>query len=137
MKGRGFLTLGAQIQKCFMSIHKVLHLALATTFFREILVFIGYLVDFCTFFIILRHFISFDNRKKKKKRCTFLTVVWGNLFLSSIILHIADKPTRKALDELSDLFSYLRIWRIEKNIYIDALMPPIESYHRNLFFQVS
>ncbi|XP_006443036.2 eIF-2-alpha kinase GCN2 [Citrus clementina] len=48
----------------------------------------------------------------------------------------ADKPTRKALDELSDLFSYLRIWRIEKNIYIDVLMPPIESYHRNLFFQV-
>ncbi|XP_006478695.2 eIF-2-alpha kinase GCN2 isoform X1 [Citrus sinensis] len=47
-----------------------------------------------------------------------------------------DKPTRKALDELYDLFSYLRIWRIEKNIYIDALMPPIESYHRNLFFQV-
>lgn len=48
----------------------------------------------------------------------------------------ADKPTRKALDELSDLFSYLRIWRIEKHVYIDALMPPIESYHRNLFFQV-
>lgn len=48
----------------------------------------------------------------------------------------ADKPTRKALDELSDLCSYLRIWRIEKHVYIDALMPPTESYHRDLFFQV-
>ncbi|XP_042985524.1 eIF-2-alpha kinase GCN2 isoform X3 [Carya illinoinensis] len=47
----------------------------------------------------------------------------------------ADKPTRKALDELSDLCSYLRIWRIEKHVYIDALMPPTESYHRDLFFQ--
>ncbi|KAK6255367.1 hypothetical protein SCA6_016672 [Theobroma cacao] len=47
----------------------------------------------------------------------------------------ADKPTRKALDELSDLFSYLRVWRIEKHVYIDALMPPTESYHRDLFFQ--
>ncbi|KAH7572811.1 hypothetical protein JRO89_XS03G0018000 [Xanthoceras sorbifolium] len=48
----------------------------------------------------------------------------------------SDKPTRKALDELSDLFSYLRIWRIEKHVYIDALMPPTESYHRDLFFQI-
>ncbi|KAJ0093671.1 hypothetical protein Patl1_26369 [Pistacia atlantica] len=48
----------------------------------------------------------------------------------------ADKPTRKALDELSDLFSYLRVWRIEKHAYIDALMPPTENYHRDLFFQV-
>lgn len=51
-------------------------------------------------------------------------------------LPAADTPTRKALDELSDLFSYLRVWRIEKNVYIDALMPPTESYHRDLFFQV-
>ncbi|XVF29350.1 hypothetical protein REPUB_Repub15cG0113100 [Reevesia pubescens] len=48
----------------------------------------------------------------------------------------ADKPTRKALDELSDLFSYLRVWRIEKHVYIDALMPPTENYHRDLFFQI-
>lgn len=48
----------------------------------------------------------------------------------------ADKPTRKALDELADLFSYLRVWRIEKHVFIDALMPPTESYHRDLFFQV-
>ncbi|XP_039054729.1 eIF-2-alpha kinase GCN2 isoform X2 [Hibiscus syriacus] len=48
----------------------------------------------------------------------------------------ADKPTRKALDELSDLFSYLRIWRIERHVYIDPLMPPTENYHRDLFFQI-
>ncbi|XP_022761656.1 eIF-2-alpha kinase GCN2 isoform X2 [Durio zibethinus] len=48
----------------------------------------------------------------------------------------ADKPTRKALDELSDLFSYLRVWRIEKHVYIDALMPPTENYHRDIFFQI-
>ncbi|RDY12691.1 eIF-2-alpha kinase GCN2, partial [Mucuna pruriens] len=48
----------------------------------------------------------------------------------------SDKRTFKALDELSELVSLLRIWRIDKNIYIDALMPPTESYHRDLFFQV-
>ncbi|KAK9997208.1 hypothetical protein SO802_021894 [Lithocarpus litseifolius] len=48
----------------------------------------------------------------------------------------ADKLTRKALDELSDLFTYLRVWRVAKHVYIDALMPPTESYHRDLFFQV-
>lgn len=48
----------------------------------------------------------------------------------------AEKLTRKALDELSELFSYLRVWRIEKHVFIDALMPPDESYHRDLFFQI-
>ncbi|KAG2397819.1 eIF-2-alpha kinase [Vigna angularis] len=48
----------------------------------------------------------------------------------------SDKRTFKVLDELSELVSLLRIWKIEKNIYIDALMPPTESYHRDLFFQV-
>lgn len=48
----------------------------------------------------------------------------------------ADKPTRKALDELSTLFSYLRTWKIEKNVYINALLPPSERYHRDIFFQV-
>ncbi|XP_027353753.1 eIF-2-alpha kinase GCN2 isoform X2 [Abrus precatorius] len=48
----------------------------------------------------------------------------------------SDKRTFKALDELSELVSLLRIWRINKNIYIDALMPPTESYHRDMFFQV-
>lgn len=47
-----------------------------------------------------------------------------------------DKATRKALDELSDVCSYLRVWRIERRVYIDPLMPPTESYHRELFFQV-
>ncbi|GLT96768.1 hypothetical protein SLE2022_143680 [Rubroshorea leprosula] len=47
-----------------------------------------------------------------------------------------DKPTRKALDELTELFSYLRVWRIEKHVYVDALMPPTENYHRDLFFQI-
>lgn len=47
-----------------------------------------------------------------------------------------DKHTSKALDELSELFSYLRVWKIEKHIYIDSLMPPTEYYHRDLFFQV-
>ncbi|KAA8527288.1 hypothetical protein F0562_034615 [Nyssa sinensis] len=48
----------------------------------------------------------------------------------------ADKPIRKALDELSELLSYLRVWRIDKHVFIDALMPPTESYHRDLFFQI-
>ncbi|XP_052207319.1 eIF-2-alpha kinase GCN2 isoform X3 [Diospyros lotus] len=48
----------------------------------------------------------------------------------------ADKFTRKALDELSELFSYLRVWKIEKHVFIDALMPPTESYHNDLFFQI-
>ncbi|KAF5733896.1 Kinase family protein isoform 2 [Tripterygium wilfordii] len=48
----------------------------------------------------------------------------------------SDKPTRKALDELSDLLSYLRVWKIESHVYIDALIPPTENYHRNLFFQI-
>ncbi|CAJ2679073.1 unnamed protein product [Trifolium pratense] len=48
----------------------------------------------------------------------------------------SDKRTFKALDELSELANLLRIWRIDKNVYIDALMAPNESYHRDLFFQV-
>ncbi|MED6122446.1 eukaryotic translation initiation factor 2-alpha kinase [Stylosanthes scabra] len=48
----------------------------------------------------------------------------------------SDKRTYKALDELSELLKLLRIWRIDKNVYIDALMTPTESYHRDIFFQV-
>lgn len=48
----------------------------------------------------------------------------------------ADKSTHKALDELAELLNYLRVWRIDKRLYVDALMPPTESYHRNLYFQV-
>ncbi|XP_048233579.1 eIF-2-alpha kinase GCN2 isoform X3 [Ricinus communis] len=48
----------------------------------------------------------------------------------------ADSPTRKALDELSDLVIYLKVWKIEHHVYINALMPPTENYHRGLFFQI-
>ncbi|KAI3503993.1 hypothetical protein L1887_32537 [Cichorium endivia] len=48
----------------------------------------------------------------------------------------ADTLTRKALDELSQLFNYLRIWRINKNVFIDPLMPPTEGYHKDSFFQI-
>ncbi|KAL3835059.1 hypothetical protein ACJIZ3_009795 [Penstemon smallii] len=48
----------------------------------------------------------------------------------------ADKSTRKALDELSELFNYLRIWRIDRHVILDALLPPTESYHRKLYFQI-
>lgn len=47
-----------------------------------------------------------------------------------------DKPIRKALDELLNLFNHLRVWRLETNVYIDALMSPTEGYHRDIFFQV-
>ncbi|KAK6776172.1 hypothetical protein RDI58_027173 [Solanum bulbocastanum] len=47
-----------------------------------------------------------------------------------------DKTTRKALEDLSELFNYLRVWRLDQRVYVDALMPPTESYHRNLFFQI-
>ncbi|XP_038885258.1 eIF-2-alpha kinase GCN2 isoform X2 [Benincasa hispida] len=47
-----------------------------------------------------------------------------------------DKPMHKALDELLNLFNYLRMWRLETNVYIDALMSPTEGYHRDIFFQV-
>ncbi|RAL54983.1 hypothetical protein DM860_013679 [Cuscuta australis] len=48
----------------------------------------------------------------------------------------ADDLTHKALDEISDLFNYLRVWKIEKRVYVDVLMPPTESYHRNLYYQI-
>ncbi|KAI3756674.1 hypothetical protein L1987_56496 [Smallanthus sonchifolius] len=47
-----------------------------------------------------------------------------------------DTLTRKALDELSQLFNYLRIWKIDQYVFIDPLMPPTEGYHRNSFFQI-
>ncbi|XP_057781604.1 eIF-2-alpha kinase GCN2 isoform X2 [Salvia miltiorrhiza] len=48
----------------------------------------------------------------------------------------ADKSIRKALDEVSELFNYLRVWKIERHVFVDALMPPTEYYHRNLYFQI-
>lgn len=53
------------------------------------------------------------------------------------LLPNVDKTTHKALEDLSQLFNYLRVWRLDQRVYVDALMPPTESYHRNLFFQVS
>lgn len=47
-----------------------------------------------------------------------------------------DNSTRDALEELSLLLSYLRWWNLEKQISIDALMPPPETYYKGLFFQV-
>lgn len=58
------------------------------------------------------------------------------IIYSHIWVSYADKPIRKALDELSDLFSYLRVWKIDQYVYINALMPPSESYYHDLFFQV-
>lgn len=55
---------------------------------------------------------------------------------NKMLYTITDNKTRKALDELLDLFSYLRVWRIEKHVFVDVLMPPTEFYHRQLFFQV-
>ncbi|KAK4404086.1 eIF-2-alpha kinase GCN2 [Sesamum angolense] len=34
----------------------------------------------------------------------------------------ADKSTRKALDELAELFNYLRVWKIDRHVFLDALM---------------
>lgn len=48
-----------------------------------------------------------------------------------------DKASRKALDDLSDMYNYLRIWRIEKTVFIDSFMTPTEFYHRDIFFQVT
>ncbi|XP_051116780.1 eIF-2-alpha kinase GCN2 [Andrographis paniculata] len=48
----------------------------------------------------------------------------------------ADKSTHKALHELSELFNYLRVWKIDRHVFLDALMPPTEFYHRNLYFQI-
>lgn len=60
-------------------------------------------------------------------------------FMRKLIFGVtnADKTTRKALEDLSELFNYLRVWRLDQHVYVDALMPPTESYNRNLFFQVS
>lgn len=47
-----------------------------------------------------------------------------------------EKFAHKALEELSTLFSYLRVWNIEKNISLDVLMPPTEDYFRGIYFQI-
>lgn len=51
---------------------------------------------------------------------------------------LADSPlTSSAIDELSTLQSYLRVWNIGKHVYVDALMAPVEEYYKGLFFQVN
>lgn len=47
-----------------------------------------------------------------------------------------DRFTLAALEELSTLLSYLRVWEIERHIFIDALMLPSEEYHNGIFFQI-
>nr|GEX49592.1 eIF-2-alpha kinase GCN2 isoform X1 [Tanacetum cinerariifolium]GEX51228.1 eIF-2-alpha kinase GCN2 isoform X1 [Tanacetum cinerariifolium] len=47
-----------------------------------------------------------------------------------------DTLAMKALDELSQILMYLRIWKIDKNVFIDPLIPPTEGYYRDSFFQV-
>ncbi|KAL8139636.1 hypothetical protein V2J09_005657 [Rumex salicifolius] len=39
----------------------------------------------------------------------------------------ADKSTRKALDDLSELFNFLRVWKIESNVYLRKESPGIPS----------
>ncbi|KAG9447065.1 hypothetical protein H6P81_013193 [Aristolochia fimbriata] len=48
----------------------------------------------------------------------------------------SDKSIRNALDELSALITYLRVWKIENHVSIDVLMPPTDGYYRELFFQL-
>ncbi|GJU33651.1 EIF-2-alpha kinase GCN2 isoform X1 [Tanacetum coccineum] len=47
-----------------------------------------------------------------------------------------DTLAMKALDELSQILMYLRIWKIDKNVFIDPLIPPTEGYYRDSFFQI-
>lgn len=47
-----------------------------------------------------------------------------------------DRFTLAALEELSTLLSYLRVWEIETRVFIDALMSPTEEYHKGMFFQI-
>ncbi|KAL6650949.1 hypothetical protein ACP70R_009874 [Stipagrostis hirtigluma subsp. patula] len=47
-----------------------------------------------------------------------------------------DKSACKALDDLSALLKFLRVWSVEKQITIDVLMPPSECYYTNIFFQM-
>ncbi|MCO5571335.1 hypothetical protein L7F22_025073 [Adiantum nelumboides] len=41
-----------------------------------------------------------------------------------------------AIEELSTLQSYLRVWSIGKHVHVDALMIPVEEYHQGIYFQV-
>ncbi|KAH7351666.1 hypothetical protein KP509_19G008700 [Ceratopteris richardii] len=60
-----------------------------------------------------------------------------DLALSRLRGGLADYPrVSAAIDELAALQSYLRVWDIYKHVYIDALMVPVEEYHKRVYFQV-
>jgi translation initiation factor 2-alpha kinase 4 len=44
--------------------------------------------------------------------------------------------TSTAIDELSMLLSYMRVWDLDKLVTIDALMPPTAEYFDGIYFQV-
>jgi translation initiation factor 2-alpha kinase 4 len=44
--------------------------------------------------------------------------------------------TSTAIDELSILLSYMRVWELDKLVTIDALMPPTADYFDGIYFQV-
>ena len=61
------------------------------------------------------------------------------VFFFIVLIHVFNmraEMTHRTLEELSDLVSYLRVWKLEKHISLDVLMPPEESYFRGLYFQV-
>lgn len=79
------------------------------------------LLIYFTFYLLLQLFVLWIASNQTGKLCLIIT---------------ADKCTREALDEVSELFNYLRVWKIERCVFLDALMPPTEYYHRKLYFQV-
>ncbi len=44
--------------------------------------------------------------------------------------------TSTAIDELSMLLNYMRVWELDKLVTIDALMPPTADYFDGIYFQV-
>lgn len=58
------------------------------------------------------------------------------MLLKIFMWSCTDKSTCKALEDLSNLLSYLKVWSIESNVTIDVLMPPSETYYTGVFFQV-
>lgn len=54
----------------------------------------------------------------------------------SIFCVTADARTSAAIDHLSMLLGFLRVWGLEKVVKIDALMSPSEEYFDASYFQV-
>lgn len=59
-----------------------------------------------------------------------------SLDLCVISVYAGDK-TSAAIDELSMLLGFLRVWGLEKVVNIDALMSPTEEYFDAIYFQVA